>query len=51
MSVECSGTRKCRDDLDRVLEFFGEHVGVVAIGRDWPTTKPSLAERVPAQWS
>ena len=47
LSVEGSGTWKRRDDLERLFEFLGEHVGG---GRDWPTTRPSLAERVPAQW-
>ena len=33
LSVAGSGTWKCRDDLERLFEFFGEHVGVVAIGQ------------------
>ena len=33
LSVEGSGTRKGRDDLERLFEFLGEHVGVVAIGQ------------------
>jgi hypothetical protein len=32
LSVESSHTWKRRDDLKRVFEFLGEHVGVVAIG-------------------
>jgi len=33
LSVEGSGTWKRRDDLERLFEFLGEHVGVVAIGQ------------------
>ena len=33
LSVEGSGTRKGRDDLERLFEFLREHVGVVAIGQ------------------
>ena len=32
LSVEGSGTRKRRDNLERLLKFLGEHVVVVAIG-------------------
>jgi len=33
LSVEGSGTWKGRDDLERLFEFLGEDVGVVAIGQ------------------
>ena len=33
LSVDGSGTWKRRDDLERLFEFLGEHVGVVAIGQ------------------
>jgi hypothetical protein len=46
LSVQGSGTWKRRDDLERLFEFLGEHVGVVAIGQP-----PGLlsAERVPVR--
>ena len=47
LSVEGSGTWKRRDDLERLFEFLGEHVGVVAI-RQPPCF--SRAESVLAQW-
>ena len=47
LSVEGSGTWKHRDDLERLFKFLGEHGGG---GRDWPTTRLSLAERVLARW-
>ena len=46
LSVEGAGAEKHRDDLERLFEFLGEHVGVVAIGQP----PGLLAERVPAQW-
>ena len=42
LSVEGSGTWKHRDDLERLFEFLGEHVGVVAIGRPPGLLSPNV---------
>ena len=45
LSVESSGTRKGRDDLERLFEFLGEHVGVVAIGQPPCLLSPNVSLR------
>ena len=42
LSVEGSGTWKRRDDLERLFEFLGEHVGVVAIGQPPGLLSPNV---------
>lgn len=42
LRVEGSGTWKRRDDLERLFEFLGEHVGVVAIGQPPGLLSPNV---------
>ncbi len=42
LSVEGAGAGKHRDDLERLFEFLGEHVGVVAIGQPPGLLSPNV---------
>ena len=42
LSVQGSGTWKHRDDLERLFEFLGEHVGVVTIGQPPGLLSPNV---------
>ena len=42
LSVEGSGTWKHRDDLERLFEFLGEHVEVIAIGQPPGLLSPNV---------
>ena len=45
LSVQASGPWKRRDDLERLFEFLGEHVGVVAIGQPPGFLAPNVFPR------
>jgi hypothetical protein len=42
LNVDASGAWKRRDDLERVFEFLGEHVGVIAIGQPPGLLSPNV---------